>query len=202
MRPLGVPFCSGGSASSGKRWSGLRGVLPRKPWPQARAAFRFRRSTSARAVSFLFVARGVVRDSRPQARLITRARSGGHESSAFGPHVLQPAVINTPDSPGNVVSPGEAVWAEPGAQGFPAQLSRYVFLMYPVALLRAEGHRPHNCELQRTRGPSYRFLWLCGSPLNSSVRLVRSREVITASEPCARVALGGRHTVFLGHRES
>jgi hypothetical protein len=32
------------------------------------------------------------------------------------------------------------------------------------------GHRPHNCELQRTREPSYRFLWLCGSPLNSSVR--------------------------------
>ena len=52
-------------------------------------------------------------------------------------------------------------------------LTRYVVFSRLGSASTAPGSRPHNCELQRTRAPSYRFLWLCGSPLNSSVRFHR-----------------------------
>ena len=146
-----------------------RGVLPRKPRPQARAASSFSAlsviprgnaaSLAARRVSNYF---GVL---APRSACPDRT---GHESSAFGPHVLSTIRLPVnPSSSGRHVAPGKAGWAEPGAQGFLPRVLGTSSSWVPLGHVGALGLRPHNPSLQRTRVPSSRFLKLCGSPLNS-----------------------------------
>ena len=152
-----------------RRWSGLRAVLLRKPWPQARAASSF----SAHVV----LPRGIAAPLGSQrASNYFRSASAsyfvpgrtGHESSAFGPRVLstirRPITHSSPEgtlhrvrqrgpSPGLKVSPRGSLGTSSSRQ--------------PLGHVGALGLRPHNYALQRTRVPSSRFFSLHGSPLNA-----------------------------------